>query len=108
MQRNRHQPLTVMNPSKVDRSRVAVLTDLPNIGEAMAKDLRLLGIHKPGQLAGKYPFEMYERLCEITGVRHDPCVIDVFISITRFMDGDAPRPWWTYTEERKQLLKQAC
>lgn len=96
-----------MNPGKVDRSRVAVLTDLPNIGEAMAKDLRLLGIHKPAQLAGKNPFWMFEQLCEITGARHDPCVIDVFISITRFMDGDDPRPWWAYTEERKQLFKQA-
>lgn len=96
-----------MSPGKVDRSRVVALTDLPNIGEAMAKDLRLLGIHKPGQLVGRNPFEMYERLCEITGTRHDPCVIDVFISITRFMDGDDLRPWWAYTDERKQLLKQA-
>ena len=96
-----------MNPGKVDRSRVSVLTDLPNIGEAMAKDLRLLGILKPIQLVGRNPFKMYEQLCEITGARHDPCVIDVFISITRFMDGDDPRSWWAYTEERKQLLKQA-
>lgn len=42
-----------MNPSKVERSRVASLTDLPNIGEACAKDLRILGIHKPAQLVGK-------------------------------------------------------
>ena len=95
-----------MNPAKVDRSRVVLLSDLPNIGEAGAKDLRLLGIHQPGQLVGKSPFELYEKLCEITKLRHDPCVIDVFISITRFMNGEEPRAWWTYTEERKSLLKQ--
>jgi hypothetical protein len=95
-----------MNPSKVDRSRVVALTDLPNIGEAGAQDLRLLGIHQPSQLVGKCPFEMYEVLCAKTSIRHDPCVIDVFMSVTRFMGGEEPRPWWAYTEERKQLLKQ--
>lgn len=93
-----------MNPSKVTRDRVKQLTDLPNIGPASAADLRLLGIHEPAQLAGKNPFALYEQLCEKTGVRHDPCVIDVFMSATRFMDGDDPRPWWEYTEIRKNIL----
>jgi len=90
-----------MNPSKVERSRVRQLTDLPNVGKACAADLRLLGIQDPEQLVGRSPFEMYESLCSITGLYQDPCVIDVFISITRFMAGEAPRPWWDYTEERK-------
>lgn len=91
-----------MNPGKVQRENVRRLTDLPNIGPAGAADLRLLGIEEPGQLVGRCPFEMYETLCEKTGARHDPCVIDVFLSITRFMNGDAPRPWWEYTPERKR------
>ena len=95
-----------MNPCRVDRTRVVVLTDLPNVGKASAEDFRLLGIHNPSQLAGKCPFEMYEMLCEKTALRHDPCVIDVFMSVTRFMAGEEPRPWWEYTEERKQTLKQ--
>jgi Pathogenicity locus len=95
-----------MNPSKVDRERVKVLTDLPNIGKACARDLELLGIRKPQQLVGRSPFDLYEALCLKTGLRHDPCVIDVFMSITRFMDGDEPRPWWAFTEERKRLLKE--
>lgn len=93
-----------MNPSKIDRTRVKRLTDLPNIGKASAEDLEVLGIHRPTDLVGLNPFEMYEDLCRITGLRHDPCVIDVFISITRFMDGDDPQPWWHYTDERKLLL----
>jgi hypothetical protein len=96
-----------MNPSKVDRTRVSVLTDLPNIGKACADDLRLLGIFEPGQLVGQNPFEMYARLCELTATRHDPCLLDVFISITRFMAGEEPGPWWAYTKERKQLLMQS-
>jgi len=43
-------------------------------------------------------------LCAITQIRHDPCMIDVFVSITRFMAGEAPRPWWDYTEERKRVM----
>ena len=95
-----------MNPNKVDRSRVVALTDLPNIGEAGAQDLRLLGIDQPSQLVGACPFEMYELLCAKTASRHDPCVIDVFMSVTRFMAGEQPQPWWAYTQERKQLIQQ--
>lgn len=95
-----------MNPSKVDRTRLVALTDLPNIGAACAEDLRLLGIDQPSQLVGKNPFQMYQMLCERTSVRQDPCVIDVFMSVTRFMAGEEARPWWKYTEERKQLHPQ--
>lgn len=95
-----------MNPCKVDRTRVVALTDLPNVGKTCAEDLRILGIHTPSQLVGRCPFEMYEMLCEKTASRHDPCVIDVFMSVTRFMAGEEPRPWWAYTQERKQSLRQ--
>lgn len=97
-----------MNPSRVDRSRLTQLTDLPNIGKAGAGDLMLLGIEEPAQLVGRSPFEMYETLCEKTGVRHDPCVIDVFISVTRFMAGEAAKPWWEYTAERKRLVSESA
>lgn len=93
-----------MNPAKVVRAKVMQLTDLPNIGKASAADLRLLGIETPVQLLGRNPYEMYQTLCDKTGQIHDPCMLDVFISITRFMAGDDPQPWWFYTEERKQAL----
>ena len=94
-----------MNPSKVDRNRLNLLTDLPNIGKACAEDLRLLGIFSPAQLVGQNPYDLFEALCEKTGVRIDPCMLDTFISITRFMDGEAALPWWAYTAERKAKLK---
>ncbi|MDR3630138.1 MAG: helix-hairpin-helix domain-containing protein [Desulfocapsaceae bacterium] len=93
-----------MNPAKVERSRVQLLSDLPNVGRAVAADLRLLGIDRPQQLKGLSPLHLYERLCEITASRQDPCVLDVFISVVRFMNGEEPRPWWTYSEERKLIL----
>ena len=91
-----------MHPEKIDRKRVKLLTDLPNIGRAGAQDLRLLGIDTPSDLLNKDPLEMYQMLCHKTGVRQDPCVLDVFISITRFINGEKPRSWWAYTAERKE------
>jgi len=91
-----------MNPSKVIRDRVVKLTDLPNIGKAGAADLLLIGVHQPADLIGQCPFDMYWRLCEVTGAILDPCVIDVFMSITSFMDGNEPRVWWDFTANRKE------
>ena len=87
-----------------DRATYLELTQLPNIGPTTAGDLRLLGIRSPAQLAGRDPYAMYDSLCRATGQRHDPCVIDVFISAVRFMEGAPARPWWRYTAERKARL----
>ncbi len=84
-----------------DRDTVAHLDALPNIGPAMARDLRRVGIDHPLQLRGRDADELYRKLCEVTGRRHDPCVIDVFRSAIRFMEGDEARPWWAYTPLRK-------
>lgn len=96
-----------MHPDKVVRDKVVKLTDLPNIGKASAVDLVLLGINKPVDLLGQDPYQMYARLCDITAQRHDPCVIDVFISITRFINGEEAKPWWYYTAERKAFCSKA-
>jgi hypothetical protein len=96
--------LIFMNPHKIDRTRVKRLTDLPNVGKAISADLQLLGYSSPEQLVGECPFDMYKRLCQKTRRRHDPCVIDVFMSITEFLKGQQPRPWWEYTNIRKNFL----
>lgn len=93
-----------MNPAKVRRDRLGKLTDLPNIGPSMAGDLRMIGIQTAEQLRGRDAVELYETLSRVSGQRQDPCVLDVFISITRFMDGEAPKAWWKYTAERKRML----
>lgn len=83
-------------------SEAVKLQHIPNIGPAMAEDFKMLGISRPAQLAGADPFALYRRLCKITGTRHDPCVLDTFISAVRFMEGGPPHPWWHYTAERKR------
>jgi hypothetical protein len=75
------------------RTTVLRLEELPNIGKAMAGDLRLIGIDSPKELIRKNPFELYDKLCAKSGKRHDPCVIDVFMSVVRFMEGGDALPW---------------
>jgi hypothetical protein len=91
-------------PKARHASEARRLADIPNIGPAMVADFRNLGIERPAQLSGQDPYALYDRLCRVTGVRHDPCVIDTFISAVRFMDGAPPHPWWHYTAERKRRL----
>jgi Pathogenicity locus len=93
-----------MHPSKVRREQVRRLTDLPNVGPATEGDLKTLGIESPEGLIGRDAYEMHAALEKATGIRHDPCMIDVFLSITRFMEGHDPKPWWDFTAERKRKL----
>jgi predicted GIY-YIG superfamily endonuclease len=84
--------------------QVARLEDVPNFGPAVAADLRQLGITTPAGLPGRDPYALYDDLCRLTGRRHDPCLLDTFIAAVRFMAGDAKKPWWKYTAERKRMM----
>jgi hypothetical protein len=93
-----------VNPKKVLRDQVRKLEDLPNIGKAMAGDLRIIDIDTPEQLIGRDAFEMHRALCEKTGHKQDPCVIDVFMSVVHFANSGEALPWWKFTDERKRRL----
>ena len=86
------------------RGEIARLEDIPNVGPAVAADLRRLGITSPCELAGRDPYALFDELCRITGQRHDPCLLDTFIAAVRFMAGEPKKPWWKYTPERKREL----
>ena len=88
----------------VSRSEFTKLEQLPNVGPAVAADLRQLGITTPAQLPGRDPYALYDDLCRITGQRHDPCLLDTFIAAVRYLEGAPKRPWWKYTPARKREL----
>ena len=92
------------HPKARHASECEALEQLPNIGPALANDLRMIGISQPHQLRGKDPFVLYQKLCAVTAHRHDPCVLDTFMAATDFMAGAAPAPWWSYTAQRKALF----
>ena len=85
-----------------ETSAAVRLEDLPNIGPSIASNLRRVGVYRPCDLIGRQPDELYRELCAATGVRHDPCVLDVFMAAVRFIEGEPARPWWQYTAERKR------
>jgi hypothetical protein len=92
--------------SKASRTReqCEVLEDIPNVGPSIAGDLRGIGVSHPSDLPGRDPYALFDALCATTGIRHDPCVLDVFLSAVRFMEGAPASPWWHYTAERKRAL----
>jgi hypothetical protein len=95
------KPLATANAS---RSELSELEQLPNVGPAVAADLRLLGLAGPEDLVGRDPYALYEELCRLTQRRHDPCLLDTFIAAVRFMGGEEAKPWWAYTAERKRRM----
>lgn len=86
------------------RPTATTLESLPNIGPATAADLRRVGITAPAQLKPADPYALFDKLCRLTGRRHDPCTLDVFLSAVRYMQGAPAKPWWAYTAERKATL----
>src|SRR5262249_46636536 len=84
---------TLLNPPPMTSLGIGVKTD--NTG-TMAD---------PGSCCpGYWPYALYDDLCRITGQRHDPCVLDMFIAAVRFMEGEPKKPWWKYTAECKREL----
>ncbi|MBU1659139.1 helix-hairpin-helix domain-containing protein [bacterium] len=53
----------------------------------------------------KEKYEPIESNTRKSGKRQDPCVLDVFMSIIDFMNGNEARVWWDYTKERKKILQ---
>ena len=81
------------------------LADLAGVGPATLKDFELLGIRSVAMLARKSPERLYLRLCELTGTRQDPCVLDVFsATIAQARNPRLPREqceWWYWSRKRK-------
>jgi len=85
----------------MSRLEINHFQEIPNVGKAAESDFISIGICKPQQLIGKDPYQMFKELCTKTNIRHDPCVIDVFISAVKYMEGGLSKKWWEFTEERK-------
>ena len=88
-------------------TRLLKLSDMANVGPATLGDLKLLGIHRVEQLAKLQPsdaFVLWRKLGRLTGGLHDPCVIDVFMSVISQAQGNKPCPWWHCTKQRKAMM----
>lgn len=84
-----------------NRQEINHFQQIINVGPESEKDFAVLGIETPQQLMGRDPLELYHQLCNLTGQRHDRCVLDLFMSAIDYMDGNPPQKWWAFTELRK-------
>jgi len=81
------------------------LKHLRGIGKAMLDDFQLLGISSVAQLKAREAQELYDRMCELTGTRQDPCVLDTFrCAIEQARNPNLPeeqKDWWYWSRVRK-------
>jgi hypothetical protein len=89
----------------MDPDKKAVLRDLrriPGVGASISEDLWSLGIRSVPELRGRDPGQMYERLCELQGVRVDRCMLYVFRCAVYFASHDDHDPgllqWWAWKD----------
>ena len=82
------------------------LRDLVSIGPAMLRDFEMIGVRSVAQLARAKPETLYEKLCEVTGQRHDICCLDVICAaVAQARDPHLPtaqRQWWYWSRRRKK------
>lgn len=88
-----------------DSERAAVFRDfrrIPGVGVSIAQDLWQLGFRSVAELRGQDAEEMYERLCELQGVRVDRCMLYVFRCAIYFASEPDPDPeklkWWNWKD----------
>ena len=85
------------------------LQDLRGIGRKMMEDFELLGIASVRQLKTQDADQLYARMCELTGLRQDPCVLDTYrCAIEQARNPDLPqeeRDWWYWSRVRKAAAR---
>jgi hypothetical protein len=76
------------------------LQRLPGVGPSIAANLRRLGVRSVRDLAWRDPERLYARLCELTALRQDPCVLYTFRCAVYAARTAKPDPellkWWNW------------
>ena len=80
----------------------SALEEIPGVGPSIAADLESMGIHRVAQLKRRSPEALYQQLCDLTGVRQDPCVLYTFRCAVYYASNathDAEKlKWWHWKD----------
>lgn len=75
---------------------------IPGVGPVLAGELLALGCHRPEDLRGQNPEDMYRRLCELRQTKVDRCVLYVFRCAVYYAQTECPDPdllrWWRWKD----------
>ncbi len=80
------------------------LESIPGVGKRVAKDLRDLGIKKPGDLKGKNPETLYTTLEKLRGAREDRCLLYTFRCAVYYAEGGRNADklkWWNWKDIKR-------
>ncbi len=77
------------------------LTQLPNVGPAVARKLERIGVTGQEDLRGRDGEQLFAELCALDGRAHDPCLLDTFVAAVACVNDGDDRPWWEFSRERK-------
>ena len=94
-----------VRPATARAADTRTLADLDGIGPKMLEDFRRLGVPDVAALARRNGDALYQTLCQLTGQRQDPCVLDTFrCAVAQARDPHLPpaqRQWWWWSRQRK-------
>ena len=78
------------------------LTKIPYVGKETEKDLLLLGFDGIASLKGADPEAMYEKECELKGVKVDRCQLYVYRMAVYYAENEIHDPeklkWWNWKD----------
>lgn len=87
------------------------LQEIPGVGPSIARDLRMLGIDRVGQLKGKNPERLYARSNALVGQTQDRCLLYVFRCAVYYASEPRPKArllkWWNWSDENLAKVKRA-
>jgi hypothetical protein len=77
------------------------LTSIPKRRSGGGAQIQAPRHHVSVRPARRDPEKLFERLCALDGLRHDPCLLDTFVAAVAYAHGEPARPWWEFSRERK-------
>lgn len=96
-----------------DMDKKKILKDLqtiPGIGISLSRDLYDQGFRKVSDLNNQDPQKMYERQCELQGIKVDPCVLYTFRCAVYFASNKKHDPkllkWWNWKDNSNNPINK--
>ena len=87
---------------RTDDVVIRELRRIPGVGPSVAGDLLALGIRRVEDLRGESPDDLYERLCQLQGVRVDRCMLYTFRCAIYYATAPIHQPellrWWAWKD----------